>query len=167
MKKILSNRNKTSISLSLLLVSLVLTSCGGVNKRKGIFLPGTFEGYKNHSEDLKCCFSVSEISIDDYLMAAGQNVVQDLVALKYYSLDLYFEDKNGTRTDYEISNLSDMHNQSTEVPVAYTNSNIEIWPCINSVSDSQISIKICYLIQIYDFLNTNEAVAFDLYLKGN
>ena len=167
MKKILSNRNKTSISFSLLLVSLVLASCGGVNKRKGIFLPGTFEGYRNPNKDLKCCFSVSEISIDDYLMAAGQNVVQDLVALKYYSLDLYIEDKSGTRIDYEISNLSDMHNESTEVPVAYTNSNIEIWPCINSVSDSQTSIKICYLIQIYDFLNTNEAVAFDLYLKGN
>ncbi len=125
------NRRKRNFILTAFLLttlSFSLSSCYRGTKKRNVFVPGVFEGYDSLSGTVKCEFFVTEINSEQYLSSNFQNVVKDLVTSKYYALELYVTDSDGTRTKYEIGKLVDYYEGVVALPISYTDGHISIDP---------------------------------------
>lgn len=122
--------SETIIGTSILfIISLCLLSCDGGNKRTNAFVAGIFEGIAEENKSISTHLVVNEINENDYLNAAGINVVQDSWNLKYYSLEFHIVDSEGTTTNYDFVNLRDLHPKVKAQPIYYkSDSCVDIIP---------------------------------------
>ena len=129
-------------------------------------MPGVFEGYDSLSGTVKCEFFVAEINYEQYCSSNYQNVVEDLVTSKYYALELYVTDSDGTRTKYEIGKLVDYYEGVIALPILYSDGNIDISPVMyRRKVDSEIEAKkgdYCYTV----WTNEPGDHCFGLDMKG-
>lgn len=154
MEKIRRKRNFLFTALLLTTLPFGLSSCGRGTKKRNLFVPGVFESFDSSSEGVKCEFFVAEINSEQYLSSNCQNVVRDLLTSKYYALELYVTDSDGTRTKYDIGKLVDYYEGVHTHPILYTDGHIDIMP-VKSIwkGGSEIESKEgdhCYNIWIYE-----------------
>ncbi len=110
--------------------------------------------------------NVDEIDKDQYDKAGGVNVVQDLVSLKYYSLEFYATLQNGTKKPYELKGFSDAYKGAAGTKISYVDEN-NIWlqPCVEYDQNSISTDKCCYSIHTAKPKDNFEIYTY-LYPKG-
>ncbi len=170
MEKIRRKRNFLLAALLLTTLPFGLSSCGRGTKKRNLFVPGVFESFDSSSEGVKCEFFVAEINSEQYFSSNCQNVVRDLLTSKYYALELYVTDSDGTRTKYDIGKLVDYYEGVRACPFLYTDGHIDVMPAIFKwKGDSEPKAKTgddCYSISIYESSGYEPKYYFTLYMKG-
>ncbi len=114
MKKVLS-------LCSFLIMSLLLVSC--INRRTNYFIPGFFTGSNECDDSQLCYLNVEEITEDVFQGSNGINVIHDLVADKFYSLEFYIITGESEKITIDFINFKDAFDGATGTHISYKDDN--------------------------------------------
>ena len=117
--------NRKTRLVSLFPLILLLCSCyfTPLSKRINYFIPGLFTGYNDYDNTQSCFLNITEITKDSFKSSNGKNVIHDLVADKFYSLEFYVIDKDANKYTFDFINFKDAFNGATGTLIAYKDEN--------------------------------------------
>ncbi len=151
MKKVLS-------LCSFLIMSLLLVSC--INRRTNYFIPGFFTGPNVRDDTQLCYLNVEEITEDVFQDANGINVIHDLVADKFYSLEFYIITSESEKITVDFINFKDAYDGATGTPISYKDDNHSwIRPYTSYLADGEVEYYSVHIekdnINVFTYLYSN------------
>ena len=90
-----------------------------LSKRTNIIFEGHFSGHDSENESLICDLYIDSISEEEYLKANGENVIQDAINGKFYSLEFLVNFSETETKKLNFLNFKDAYNGATGIPIDY------------------------------------------------